>query len=261
MILKIWLLFTVFTFLLITFNKETIGVNFLKSYIFDDEFDKKNYNLICFLYSLIFPITLIKFFKIKKIDTIMFDLDFKGIIKKLIPFAVVALIIYFTIPLVKDGINYYNQSVNIELQFKQNLNKRLTVIDRITKIVHQKMQIAKINDSSYYKNVLAIAMMRKDGENLQSSWKWIAENNPNSNYQEVSKFYENVSASIDNERNLLFLTEDNLQNLCFQYTKLHKEFPSKLYLWYQKDTLSYIPISTAFNKIVNTTGVDNKIDL
>ena len=256
--ITIWLIFSIFTFILLITNKDIIGVEFLKSYIFNDEFDKRNYELICLLYSIIFPITLFKLFKIIKLPIMK---DASSFFKKFLPFIIIIGIIYFSVPLVKSGVNYYNTSVNLELQFNQTLNKRLVVIDRITKIVHQKMQIAKINDSSYYKNVLAIMMMRKDGDNLSSTWKWIHENNPNVNYEEVSKFYANVSASIDAERNTLFVTEDKLQTLCYDYAKLHKEFPSKLYLWYQKDTLSYIPISTTVNKIINKTGIDNQIDL
>ena len=61
---QIYLLISVLTFMLLLWDK-SIGVDFLKSFIFGDEFDKQNKYLIYLLYSVLSLITLPKIILIK----------------------------------------------------------------------------------------------------------------------------------------------------------------------------------------------------
>jgi len=254
-----YIIISVITLLVLIFDK-SIGVNFLRSYIFDDEFDEKNKWLIYIIYSILSPITLTKIILIKlktiNFQTINFQMNF---MKNIIYILLIIGTIYGVSQIVKSGIGYYNQSVNYELTFKQKFDNRLALIDKITRVIHQKLQLSKINDSAYYKNLYVIALARQDNKNL--FMKWVTENNPNTNYNEVSAMYKDVSASIESERNNLQSIESELAQTVFEYTKLHKEIPSKFFLFYQPTTLSYTPISTTYNRIVNQTGIDDKIDI
>jgi hypothetical protein len=127
------------------------------------------------------------------------------------------------------------------------------------KVLSNKLQVAKINDTSYYKNLLAVTINRKDGEQIM--WKWVKENNANMNFNEVSALYNNIMVSIDNERLQLFSIEKELQTCKYNYEILHNQFPSKMYLYYQKTTLDYLPISSSESKIINKTGVDDNFKI
>jgi len=253
-------------FLTLSFDK-TLSVNILSSVIFNDEFTEKNKFWVKFIASVLAPITFVKILKIKsqewswtyETSPAIKQEKTKNMKKILIIVAIATAIIYGGFHLSKNEISFYNQSVNTELQFNKAINQRLTIIDRITKIVHQKLELAKINDSSYYKDLAIIATSRADKEQL--FMKWVTENNPNANYSEVSALYKDVSASIESERNQLQAIESTCQEYVYQYEKLHREIPSSWYLFYQKGTLNYEPISTTENKVVNKTGVDNNVSL
>ncbi len=100
---------------------------------------------------------------------------------------------------------------------------------------------------------------RKDAPGL--FMKWVTENNPNSNYNEVKELYVEVNNSIQSERDRLLIVENELQTINYEYGKLFSQVPSSWYLFYRKPSIHYIPISTEANKLVNTTGVDNNVKL
>lgn len=155
--------------------------------------------------------------------------------------------------------NYYNESAKIRLSFNNSMNKRLVIMDNITKKVTQKFQIAKINDSSFYKSLSAITNNRADGMSLM--FKLVLENNPNANFNEVSSMYRDLMNTIENERNQLNLVESDLSNISIAYESLHTLFPSSFYLFYEKPTLNYKVISTIENKEINLSGIDSNIHL
>jgi hypothetical protein len=263
-ILYITLFLTVF--LTLSYDK-TLSVNLLTSIVFNDEFTEKNKFLVKLIACILAPITFIKILIIKfnewtwsyETDVTLKQIKIKNMKKILIIVAIATALIFGGFHLTQNEVNYYNQSVNTELQFNKAISQRLTIIDRITKIVHQKLEIAKINDSSYYKDLAIIATSRADKEQL--FMKWVTENNPNANYSEVAALYKDVSASIEAERNQLQAIESTCQEYVYEYEKLHKEIPSSWYLYYQKSKLNYEPISTTTNKVVNKTGVDNNINM
>lgn len=176
------------------------------------------------------------------------------------PFVKFAILIAIILALFNVGgkvINSYNQSVELESSFEVKKKERLASINRITVIVRQKLQVAKINDSSYTKNLMAIAVSRTSNAN----WQWLQENNANSNYGEVSKFYAEVLLSIQSERDILFSIEKELQSIDYQYTMLHRKFPTSIYLFWMPRKLDYMPISTSYNAEVNRTNIDSVTSL
>ena len=241
------------TFIMLIFDK-TIQVTLLNSFLFDDEYVNKNRFLIYVIYSFLSPITftqiLIIKIKNKQIPSFM----------KYIKYLLIAILVGVAINgLVKAEIKYYNQSVLLETSFNKKINERLTILDQITKIVHQKLELAKMNDTSFTKVMTLLTSSRKDGESVYI--KLTMESNPMATYEEVSSLYRDVSASIDSKRNNLLEVEKELQSITADYAALHKQFPSSIYLYYEAKTLNYIPISTSANKVINSTGVDNEIKL
>ena len=154
-----------------------------------------------------------------------------NLLKKGIYAAILALIVWGAVALGGKVVAAYNKSISLEIGLQKEMNARVVILDRVTKIIHQKLQIAKMNDSAYYKNLTAIAMMRQDGPMM--AWKWVHEQNPNANYEEVSRFYADVSGAIDEHREELAMVEAACRETVQEYANLHHQFPTNLYLFYQ----------------------------
>lgn len=212
-----------------------------------------NNTFLMYLAILIMPWLVIKFVDFKNFKKQKINMKFKA------RYVIIPLLIIFAFFTGKKAMQYYNESVKIAITFNSKMNERLSILDRITKIPQQTMQVAKINDSSYYKNVLAIMSNRADGPSLM--WKWLTENNPNANYREVSVMYQQVINSINSERDKLLSVENQLSEIDKQYTELHTLFPSNILLFYEAKKLNYKAISTLENKEINLSGIDSNIHL
>ena len=235
-----------FIFYVYLLRDKNIEIDFFKSVLSDTQIGD---NTIKFILSLVWPITLTILIINKQIK-----------IKQMKNYIITALLVLITGSILfsigTNEISYYNQSQKLNLSFNQQLSERLVVLDKMNKKLANKMQIAKIVDTSYYKNLIAVTLTRKDGP--QVMWKWAQENNPNINFGEVSQFYMELVASVENERNNLYLIETTLQNTKLEYDLLHNQFPSNLYLLYQTKELQYTSIASDDSKQTNTTGIDNQ---
>lgn len=230
------LLLTLFYFYLK--NNKSIKVTLTDSFILkNNETDKT----VLFMLSLIFPFTVIYLLilKIKNVKKFIY-----------LGFSLIALIYLTTL-----SISYYNQSVDIELSYKTNLNKRGVLFNTMRKETHEYFKLAKIVDTSYSKLVELVASSRKDGENL--FWRWAQENNPNANYSEVSTLYYKLFDKIETLRGAVNASETLIQLSVNEWEKLHRTIPSRLFLFYQEPKLPYKPILSTEARITNQTGVDN----
>jgi len=254
--LLIYLAGFIYVFYILTYDKD-IQMTALTSFLFNEEFAESNKGTLSFLYSLVWPVTIFFILRLRKVPSI--KLNIMRIIKNIVAFVIVIVVLWGASYILENEVNYYNQSVNIEQTFNQQKNQRLMILDKMQKVLEQKLQIAGINDSSYYKNLTAITFMRKDGASV--AWKWIKETNPNSNYEEVSQLYKDLSVSIQTERTSLLAIENECQETVKRYSILHKQFPTNIYLYYQKPELDYTPIASDANRETNTTGRDNNIKL
>lgn len=237
-----------------------ITMTALYSHLFKEEFVEKNAFWTRVIYSVIWPVTIYFLIKLISENTLNFkQFNFQFMLKKVIQIILVVALIGLVSRGITVIVTTYNKSVDIELSLQKHLNGRLSILDKMNKVLHQKLQIAGINDSSYYKNLNAITMMRKDGE--QVTWKWVVENNPNANYGEVSALYRELSQAIDGERTALLQQESECQQDVLDYAILHKQFPTNLYLFWQAKNLEYNPISSSANRETNKSGIDNNISL
>lgn len=270
MILTIYIIISVITFLVLKTNND-IKISLLSSNIFGEEVSKLNKNLLIGILTLVSPYTLYKIISILiKSESFADITDYENYKKiklkiklknmKWLITILVLIALGFGVKYVgSNAINYYNQSIEMELGYDKLMNQRLSIIDKMEKIVYQELQISKINDSSFRKNIAIVMDARRDQAGL--FMKWVKEINPNENYGNVSELYTRVMNSIESERNSLMSVESALQSIDYSYRSLHKKIPSSIYLFYRPSELGYEPVSTSANKIVNQTGVDEKVEL
>lgn len=137
----------------------------------------------------------------------------------------------------------HNKEASLRTRFEQKLDERKAFFDKMYKIINQKTQVSLQNDSSFRKNVELIMEGRKDSEG--TFMKWITESNPNANYSEVSILYQDLSRSIESEREGFFNQEKVIQDIVREHRMLFREFPNNLIIGLMnKDQLEYTPISS-----------------
>ena len=178
--------------------------------------------------------------------------------KKILITTSILLSIYIILFGTKTIIDLNNQEKITYLQYNSLIKQRGIVYDKMSKILSNKMQIAKINDTSYYKNLIAITVNRKDNEQL--FMKWVTENNPNINYNEVSILYKDLCLSVETDRGSLEQIETVLREKELEYKQFVAIFPNSILL-FNKSDLDYRPIMSDYSNYTNQTSVDNKTKL
>lgn len=176
----------------------------------------------------------------------------KTIMKKIV---LILLAVIFVVVSINGLVKINNKERIAYLEYNSLIKERGIIYDKMYKILSNKMQIAKINDTSYYKNLVAITVNRKDNEQL--FMKWVTENNPNINYSEVSNMYANLCASVDGERTDLAQVETALRTKELEYNKLITIFPNSIFIIHNAN-LDYKPIMSDYSATTNKTSVDNQ---
>lgn len=154
-----------------------------------------------------------------------------------------------------------NKDVLLRNKFKQKLDERTAFYDKMWKKINQKGKITLKQDSSFTRNLNVVMTNRKDGEQLMM--KWITESNPMSNYTEVSKLYQDLSRTIDAERENFFFQEKYLQDIKLQSDNLLSVFPGGFILrnFFDRDYIIYKPITSDRTDEVLKTGKDNNTEV
>lgn len=234
-----YIILSLITYVVLLFNKN-ITIDICDSLLLPN---KDNHGKNSLLFGFLFPVTIILLLKTKQMKSL----------KSILIWSVIMLLSYSVI---QNFTSSYNQSVDIKGSFDNNFSKRAVVFDKMKKMVSEKLQVAGINDTSYYKNLIPITDGRKDGPQLM--WKWTQENNPNINFSEVSGLYYDLSSTISGLRQELQVAEALLQADVRSWYLLHNKFPTNIYLFYQSNNLQYIPILSDLSRKTNETGVDNE---
>ena len=193
------------------------------------------------LFSILFPITITFLIKNKKMKET----------KKIVSIAIFYLVAIY---LVKVSIDTHNTSVTIKSEYKVALHKRGITFNKMKQELKDNLNIALINDSSFQQKLEIVMSNKKDSKNLV--WKWLQEVNPNSNYNEVSQLYVNLTNSVTALRNELEVRESEVLKSTMEWEKLHNYFPSNIFLFYQEKELKYTPILTKSSKLTNETGLE-----
>ena len=180
--------------------------------------------------------------------------------KKIIKYAVMGIIGLFVFGIFTSIISTSNQEVDLRNRFKQKMDERTAFYDKMWKTISQKSQVALRNDSSFANNVNAIMAGRKDAQGL--FMKWVQESNPNANYDQVSVLYQDLSRTVEGQRDGFFMEEKMIQNIVMEHNNLIQKFPGSFWNSFSdRKPLVYKPITSDRTDEVMKTGKDNNVDV
>lgn len=171
---------------------------------------------------------------------------------------VITTIVVFTF--IGSFISFSNTEIDLKNRFKQKMTQRTAFYDKMWKTISQKSEIALKNDSSFYRNVNAIMEGRKDAGDL--FMKWVQESNPNANYEQVSILYQDLSRTIEGQRDGFFMEEKMLQNIVLEHDNHINKFPGSFWnSFLNREPLVYTPITSDRTDEVIKSGKDNDVKL
>lgn len=156
--------------------------------------------------------------------------------------------------------SFYNQEQKMSVEYQQENKYRSTLYNELVVGIKQITNVAKTNDESY-KDVIAMIMEgRKDSEQL--GMKWIMEQNPNSNFQEVTKMYQQLARFIESKRANFVSFERKMAEVDAQHEYFLRAFPNNIFAKvFGFKSFGYEPITTTAVKKAVETGVDDDIKL
>lgn len=176
----------------------------------------------------------------------------------IVKLSVIGILLILVLSLVGGIIGFSNTEVELRNRFRQKTDERTAFYDKMWKTISQTAQVAIKNDSSFARNVDAIMAGRKDAPNL--FMKWVTESNPNANFDQVSKLYENLTRIIESERDGFFIQEKVMQGIVLEHSNLIGKFPGSLYnVFLSRKPLEYKPITSDRTDDVMKTGKDNDV--
>jgi len=171
---------------------------------------------------------------------------------------VIVTIVVFTF--IGSFISFSNTEIDLKNRFKQKMTQRTAFYDKMWKTISQKSEIALKNDSSFYQNVNAIMEGRKDAGDL--FMKWVQESNPNANYEQVSILYQDLSRTVESQRDGFFMEEKMLQNIVLEHDNHINKFPGSFWNYFtNREPLVYTPITSDRTDEVIKSGKDNDVKL
>lgn len=166
-----------------------------------------------------------------------------------------------TISLIGKVVSFSNTEISIRNRFDQKMTERTAFYDKMWKTLSQKSQIALKNDSSFARNVNAIMEGRKDAGDV--FMKWVTESNPNVNYDQVSVLYQELSRTVESERNGFFIQEKAIQGIVLEHKNHIGLFPNSFInsLFFNRPPIEYRPITSDRTDGVMSIGKDNDVKL
>jgi hypothetical protein len=177
---------------------------------------------------------------------------------KILKWSIIGGSVLFALIIVFNFISFSNNEIILSNSFDQKYNERTAFYDKMWKTLSQKSQVTLKNDSSFRQNVNIIMQNRKDAP--QVFMKWITESNPNANYDQVSALYQDLSRSIEAQREGFFVEEKYMQDIVLQHSNLIQRFPGSFYnLFLGRNKIKYSPITSDITDQVIKTGKDNNI--
>lgn len=120
----------------------------------------------------------------------------------------------------------YNTSKVYHDQYQQHTMERQGFYDKLWKTYLQKEKVMNLNRDMFIQVSKIIMENRKDGQNV--TWKWVKENQ-NIPYDEFAKFYNDLSAYIELQREEYYGLEKQCQTLATANNMLLDTFPNNLY--------------------------------
>lgn len=241
-----------FTYYLLQTDKD-IDSFVMKSYIQEQT---KNDFVSTIILSVLFPITLPYYLNLKKPKINMKTFIYSAIFVVLL-YGIIASVYTFA----TGSIIFNNTVVDYQTQFEQKKQERITFYSKMYAEIVQSSEITVRNDSSF-QNLVNIVMVNqpKSLSGMLSAFKLI---DPSVNYEQVSKFYENLNAIVSNNRSQFLSQEIQIQTIVRDHNSYIQKFPANLYnkLLFNKPPLQYTPILTEAARDVDKTGIEKEVHL
>jgi hypothetical protein len=178
----------------------------------------------------------------------------------LIKLGLIGLGVIFIVVFFSNFVSFSNTEIDLRNTFDQKIEERTSFYDKMYKVIAQKTQIAVKNDESFRQNINIIMEGRKDAP--QVFMKWITESNPNANYSEVSVLYQDLSRSVEAQREGFFNEEKVIQDVVKQHKNHIQKFPNSFYnIFMGRQALVYKPITSTRTDEVMRTGKDDNVSL
>jgi hypothetical protein len=173
---------------------------------------------------------------------------------------IIGLAVIFLIVIFSSFVSFSNNEIELRSAFEQKMDERTAFYDKMYKVITQKTQIAVKNDQSFRDNINVIMQGRKDAE--QVVFKWIQESNPNANFEAVSSLYQELSRSVEAQREGFFTEEKVIQDIVRQHKNHIQKFPNSFYnAFFGRQPLEYKPIQSSLTEEVMKTGKDDNVKL
>ena len=147
-------------------------------------------------------------------------------IKIVITILLIAFIYKSVDRLVSPGIELFNQTKTIELQYDAVVQQQVSNYDGYYLAFKDKQTNADVNKETFITVTNIIMSNRKDGPNV--AWKWMQENQ-NIPYSEFTKFYAELSSFITERYADNMKIETQKQSVVQQHNTLLSTFPNNLY--------------------------------
>lgn len=127
---------------------------------------------------------------------------------------------------ITDSAKIYNTSKLYHNSYEMKVQEKKGFYDKLWKTYLQKEKITNINKETFIEVTKIIMENRRDGEQIM--WKWVQENQQIP-YSEFTKFYEDLSIFITEQREGYFNIEKQCQLIANQNNTLLDTFPNNIY--------------------------------
>lgn len=151
-------------------------------------------------------------------NTPSFSFKLSWILILLIP-----LLFFAVIPLGKRSVELHNTLVDKEEMYKKTMEQRKGFYNKMYNTYLQKEKISTLNREVFIEVTKLVMEGQKDAPTL--AWKWASERQK-IDYQEFTKFYSDLSAFVQDQREAYYALETSCQNAAAEYNVLLKKFPN-----------------------------------
>lgn len=150
----------------------------------------------------------------------------RKVIKWVLGAIFIILILQAVFVVVPYTVSVFNEQKDIRNSYSQKLQEKEVIMKEFTSCLTNSLNISDKNANYFKENVQYIMDNRKDGMGLM--WKWVKEINPNANYEEVSKLFDNMQKMYVEKRDVIIKVNGEIFTLEKRDKNLIAKFPSSL---------------------------------
>lgn len=160
------------------------------------------------------------------------------------------------IKIMSSYVSVHDKDVSLVNSFNAKIKARSSFYDNMGKTFSEKWRLSTKVDSSFSQVVQSVMSGRSDGQ--QVMMKWVTEQNPTRDFNNVSDMYKDLSNLVESKRSELVELEKSIGDIVREQHNLHDKFWSGLYLSFTNSKkIEYTPITSDRMEEINRTSKDN----